>query len=136
MGDQSTSVQQRSDRSQADLDDIVATNRVDLSKLTPAQIDELGYLLRERAARQRKKLSVEEARAAVQGAKLSDAWLQSRLVDVGRIRAAAKELRLAGLLPEQFAESLAQVGLEDAFPNVQIIANAIAAGISDAVRLL
>ena len=107
----------------------------DLDALSPEDAEHLGHLLLERAARQRRKLGVEEVRKFVQSARLSSTWQASTLVEIGRIRAAAKDLVSAGLRPEQFAESLARIGLDDAFPDGETIAMAIAEGVKDARRL-
>ncbi len=106
----------------------------DLDQLEPAEAYELGRLLQERAARQLRKVTVEEIRSLVREVHVSTTWEESILVEVGRIRTAAKQLTLDGYRPEQFAVALAQVGLEDAFPDGGVIANAIAAGIKDGRR--
>jgi hypothetical protein len=107
----------------------------DLEHLEPSQAWELGRLLQERASRQLRKLTVDEVRSIVQQVQVSDAWASSDLVEIGRIRAAAKELVLDGHRPAQFAEALAQVGLDDAFPDGMTIALAISEGIKDGLRL-
>lgn len=106
-----------------------------LRDLAPGEKDELAYLLVKRAKRERRRLTVDEAREAIRTADLSLAWRRSVLADVGRIRAAGKQLRLDGWLPEQFAAALAEAGLE-VEKDGAIVANAISGGIKDAARLL
>lgn len=106
-----------------------------LTKMQPAEIDELAHLLHERAARDRRRLTTDEARAAMATAKLSPAWQESILSDVGRIRCATKELMLTGWRSEQIATALATAGLEIEADG-GLVALSIAAGIADAQRLL
>ncbi len=106
-----------------------------LADLDPDALDSLAHLLRERAACRRRRLTVDEARAAVAGAQISEAWQSSRMVDIGRLRRGTAELIVGGWEPPQIVDALAEVGLADAFPDGETIAMAIAAGIADARRL-
>jgi hypothetical protein len=106
-----------------------------LAQMPPAEIEELAHLLHERATRERRRLTTDEARAAISTATLSPAWEKSILRDVGQIRCAAKELLLAGWRSEQIATALATAGLE-LEGDGGLVALSIAAGIADAQRLL
>jgi hypothetical protein len=107
-----------------------------LDGMPAAEIDELAHLLHERAARERRQLTTDEARAAISAAKLSPAWQKSILRDMGQIRCAAKELMLdGGWRAEQIALALAAAGLEIEADG-GLVALLIAGGISDARRLL
>jgi hypothetical protein len=106
-----------------------------LADLAPDDADHISSILRERAARRRIRLSVDDVRVAFNNAWLSPIWRTSRVSGLGRVRATAKELVLAGWSPEQFAESLAIVGLE-VFANGGTIAEAIVEGVGDADKLL
>lgn len=102
-----------------------------LAHLRPEDADHLISILRDRAARRRLRLSVQDVRVVYENVLLSPAWLRSRVVCLGRVRATAKDLVLAGWWPEQFAESLAEIGLEG-FPNGGTVALAISEGVGDA----
>lgn len=106
-----------------------------LDGLSASEAEELAALLRLRAERLRRRVSVEQARAAVHGAEISEAWQRSQLADVGRLRRAACELTLAGWRAEQIAGPLGEVGLDDVFPDEEVVAMAIRAGIDDGRRL-
>lgn len=104
-----------------------------LADLEPDDADHLASLLREQAARRRRRVTVDEARIAYGAASLTPAAERSTCHELLRIRATAKELLLAGWRPEQYAEALATIGLE-VWNDGQMVASAIAAGIRDGKR--
>ena len=107
----------------------------ELDALSPEHKNELAHSLREAAARDRRRLTLAEAREAIRAANVSPAWQGSILVDVGRIRRASTELvAFGGWRPEAMAVALADAALEfEADP--RIVANAIARGIADGLAL-
>jgi hypothetical protein len=106
-----------------------------LAEMPAAEIDELAHLLHERATRERRELTTDEAWEAISRVCLSSGWEKSILPDIGRLVGAAKQLSLDGWRPEQIATALVTAGLE-VERDGRIVAYAISRGIADARRLL
>jgi hypothetical protein len=106
----------------------------ELAQLPPSDKAELARLLAARAETESRELTVEEAREAIRAADIPPAWHKTVLVDIGRIRHAAKELILAGWQPERIATALAEAALEFETDG-RLVGYALAAGIADGLRL-
>jgi hypothetical protein len=107
---------------------------VDLDVLSPGELDELAWLLRDEAARGRRRLPVEEAWAAFHAAPLTPAWERSQLADVGRVRAAARWLIIGGWRPEQIIDAMLAVAIHVS-PDKGVAEEAVAAGVVDGNRV-
>lgn len=110
---------------------------VDLNRLSPAELDELGALLRDEAARRRVRLSGAEAWRAWETVALTPGWQRSRWADIGRLRLATRRLIGQGWRAEQVAEpmlAVAQIVVERALGRAdrKIAEAAVAGGIADA----
>ena len=99
-------------------------------------MDELAWLLREEAARARRRLTEDRAWGAWASAPLTPGWALSGLRDVGRVRIATRMLvTLDRWRPEQIRDSMLAVALH-VCPERGIAELAVAAGIEDAETVI
>lgn len=106
------------------------TRIVDLDEMPPAEKDEWAHLLRSEAARERRVLTVDAARAAVACAPLSDFAERAQFRDLLAVRAATCCLLERRWRVEQIVDVLVEVASET-MPDREICRMAVAGGIHD-----
>jgi hypothetical protein len=109
---------------------------LDLDALSTAEKDELGYLLRREAARERRVLSTSEALEAFLSAPVSEWWARSRYNAVGRIRIACRRLIVIDRWRREQIRLAMSVLAIHVCPDAQIAEMAVEAGIEDAFQIL